>query len=122
MVGISVSGWAQQTSNGTFKVKKSPPEKTTKSSAPITRTPKTATSSSANARDLKTLENQTNKTATAKTPGTKTPGKSAALKPVKDKPNPPMNFNGTSGSKTPGMTNRGANPYAGRLRQKHTHQ
>jgi hypothetical protein len=122
VAGISVGVLAQQ-SDAAFKVKSSPPEKKAKPLAmPTGKTSPSATSSGgANARDLQTLENQTKKTATMKAPGTKTPGKAAALRPVKDKPNPPMNFNGTSGSKTP-MTNQGSNPYKGRLRQKHTHQ
>jgi hypothetical protein len=122
MVGISVSGLAQQ-SDAAFKVKSLPPEKKAKPLAiPTGKAAASATNSGgANARDLQTIENQTKKTATMKAPGTRTPGKAAALKPVKDKPNPPMNFNGTSGSKT-SMTNQSANPYKGRLRQKHTHQ
>jgi hypothetical protein len=44
------------------------------------------------------------------------------MKLAKDKPNPPINFNGNGGTKSAGMTNQGANPYKGRLRQKHAHQ
>jgi hypothetical protein len=120
MVGISVSGLAQQ-NDAAFRVKSLPPEKKAKPVAVPTgkAAPSAAGAGGANARELQTLENQTKKTATMKAPGTKTPGKAAALKPVKDKPNPPINFNGTSGSKTP-MTNQSSNPYKGRLRQKHT--
>ncbi len=124
MVGISLSGLAQQNGNGTFRVKPSPPEKKAKPiTLPTGKTAPAATSSTANAKDLQTIENQTKKTAgPSRAAGPKTPGKSAALKPVKDKPNPPINFSGTSGSKTPGTTNQASNPYKGRLRQKHTHQ
>jgi hypothetical protein len=120
LVGISVSGLAQQ--NNTFKVKPSAPEKTPKS-APIAKTPGTTTASATNAKDLRALEHQTAKTsAPSRTAGKKTPGTAAALKPVKDKPNPPINFGGTSGGKSAATTNQGTNPYKGRLKQKHAHQ
>ena len=120
VAGVTVSGLAQQSDNA-FKVKRSPPEKAAKPIAtPVGKMPHSATSSSANSKDLQTLENQNKKMAASRPAGTK--GKAAALKPVKDKPNPPINFTGTGGSKTSGMNNQGPNPYKGRLRQKHTHQ
>jgi len=121
VVGIGVSGLAQQ--NGSFKVKKSPPERVPKSSVPIDKTAKSASASStANAKDLQTLEHQTAKTAAPpRAAGAKTPAKAPALKPVKDKPNPPINFSGNS-AKSPGTTTQSSNPYKGRLRQKHAHQ
>jgi hypothetical protein len=49
----------------------------------------------------------------------RTPGTAAFLKAKKEKPNPPINFSGSgNGVKGPGTTNRGTNPYRGRLRQK----
>ena len=121
MLGVSLSGMAQQ--SGTFRVKKSPPEKAAKSSAPVGKTAKSATASSANAKDLQTIERQTAKTTTSpRAAGTKAPAKASALKPVKDKPNPPINFGGTGGTKSPGTTSQGSNPYKGRLKQKHSHQ
>jgi hypothetical protein len=121
VVGISVSGLAQQ--NGTLKVKRSAPEKTTKHSAPMGKTASAATSTSANARDLQTLEHQTAKTtAPPRAVGKKAPAKASALKPVKDKPSPPINFGGTGGAKGSRTTSQSPNPYKGRLRQKHTHQ
>jgi len=126
VVSLGVSGLAQQ--NKPFKVKHSPPEKTPKSSVPIGKTAGPAASSSANAKDLQTLERQTAKTsaparsAAKKTPA-KAPAKSSALKPVKDKPNPPINFSGASGGKTRGTNAaQSSNPYRGRLRQKHSRQ
>jgi hypothetical protein len=122
LVGISVSGLAQQ--NNTFRVKHSAPEKATKKSAPIGKTAASpATASAANAKNLQALEHQTARSsAPSRSAGKRTPGTASALKPVKDKPNPPINFGRTGGGKSAGMANQGANPYKGRLRQKHAHQ
>jgi len=117
LAGISVSGLAQQ--SNTIKVKPSAPEKAPKSTVSAGRTTGAATSSAANSKDLQTLERQTAKSAgPSRTAGQK---KAPALKPVKDKPNPPINFAGTGSAKTAGMTSQGANPYRGRLKQKHAH-
>ena len=123
VLGMSVIGLAQQ-SGSTFKVKKSPPEKAPKSSMPVGKTPKVTSSSTANAKDLQNLERQTAKATAPHREATvkKTPANAGALKPVKDKPNPPINFSGTSGAKGPAKSGQGSNPYKGRLRQKHTHQ
>ncbi|MGD1215592.1 MAG: hypothetical protein ABR861_11460 [Terriglobales bacterium] len=121
LVGISVSGLAQQ--NNTFKVKRSAPEKATKSSVPIGKTAGPATASAANSKDLQTLEHQTVKaSAPSRSAGKRTTGTASALKPVKEKPNPPINFGGTGGGKSAGSTKQGSNPYAGRLKQKGAHQ
>ncbi len=118
MLGFCVLGSAQQTD--TYRVKKSPPEKAPKKIVPIRNAAGSATASSENAKDLQTLERQTAHTAKpAGSAGKRTAG--PALKPVKDKPNPPINFSGTS-AKSPGLTNQSSNPYRGRLRQKHSHQ
>ena len=117
LAGISVSGLAQQ--SNTIKVKPSAPEKAPKSTVSAGRTTGAATSSAANSKDLQTLERQTAKSAgPSRTAGQK---KAPALKPVKDNPNPPINFAGTGGAKTTGTTSQGANPYRGRLKQKHAH-
>ena len=120
VAGISVSGVAQQ--NNTFKVKHSPPEKAPKQSVPMGKTGNATTASAANSKDLHNIETQAAKTSAPKSTVKKAPGSASALKPVKDKPNPPMNFNGTGGGKSAGMTNQGSNPYKGRLRQKHARQ
>jgi len=121
VVGMSVIGLAQQ--SGTFKVKKTPPEKAPKSTVPIGKTPKVASSSTASTKELQAIERQTAKTtAPHRAATTKTPAKASTLKPVKDKPNPPINFSGTSGGKGARTSNQGSNPYKGRLRQKHSHQ
>jgi hypothetical protein len=120
LVGISVGGLAQQ--NNTFKVKRSAPEKALKS-APIGKTAGPATGTAANSKELQTLEHQTAKaSAPSRSAGKRTPGTASALKPVKDKPNPPINFGGTGGGKSAGSTKQGSNPYAGRLKQKGAHQ
>ena len=116
LVGISVSGLAQQ--NNTVKVKRSAPAKAPKKSAPIgaTASPGAAGASS---KELQSLEHQSAKgSATSRSAKKKTTGTSAGLKPVKDRPNPPINFGGTGGSKSAGMTSQGANPYKGRLRKR----
>jgi cytoskeletal protein RodZ len=112
LVGISVSGWAQQQSN-TFKVKPTQ-EKQAKPSAPIGKTAPSTSPAAANAKSLQNAEHQ----------GTRVPAHSGAkktvpaLKPVKDKPNPPINFNGGGAGKTPGVNTASNNPYKGRLKQK----
>ncbi len=120
LAGISVNGLTQPKS--TFKVKPShAADRAAKPNAPVGRTAATpATASAATSRDLQNLERQTAKvSAPSRSAGKRTPGKASGLKPVKNKPNPPINFGGTGGSKSPGMTHQGANPYKGRLRQKH---
>ena len=115
LAGISVSGLAQQT----FKVKRSAPEKAARKSAPAGKTASPIASSSTS-KELQTLERQTAKTAAAsRSAGKRTPGTGSALKPVKDKSNPPINFGGTGGGKGGGTSNQGSNPYKGRLKQKH---
>jgi len=123
---MSVSGLAQQSGNGTIRVKPShSPAKAPKMSTPVGKTAGSATASSANAKDVQTLERQTGKSsAPSRVAGKRTPGMAPALKPAKekDKPTPPINFHGNGGSKSPGMTNQGTNPYKSRLKQKHAHQ
>ncbi|MGB6383733.1 MAG: hypothetical protein WBE52_13245 [Terriglobales bacterium] len=118
LLGFCVVGTAQQTD--TFRVKKSPPEKAPRKIVPISKAAGSTTASSANAKDLQTLERQTAHTAKPAGSASKRAA-GPALKPVKDKPNPPINFSGTS-AKSPGLTNQSSNPYRGRLRQKHSHQ
>jgi len=119
VVGIGVSGLAQQ--NNTFKVKPSRPEKQPKStSAPVTKAAGPATSSAANSKDLQSLEHQTAKASgPSRSAGKKT---APALKPAKDKANPPINFSGAGGGKSAGSNKQSSNPYKGRLKQKHTRQ
>jgi hypothetical protein len=70
-------------------------------------------------KELQTLERQSAKTsASSRTAGKRT-GTGSALKPVKEKSNPPINFGGTGGGKGGGKSNQGSNPYQGRLKQKH---
>jgi hypothetical protein len=119
LAGISVSGWAQQ--NGTYKVKQTPADKAPKKAAPLPmgKTGASTTASATNAKDLNNIERQTVKASPSRAAGTKPAGKGAGLKAVKDKPNPPINFNGNPGGKNPGTVNQSSNPYKGRLRQKH---
>jgi hypothetical protein len=113
VVGLAALDQAQQ--NGTYKVKSTPSDKV-KKPAPIGKVGGTAaTASSANARDLQSVERENAKAAA----GPKAGGKknATALKPVKDKPNPPINFGGTA---TKAQTQgRATDPSKGRLREKH---
>jgi hypothetical protein len=123
LAGISVSGLAQQ--NNTFKVKRShTAEKPAKPSAPVGRTAaRPAKASASTSKDLKNVEHETAKSsAPSRSAGKRTPGKASALKPVKDKSSSQINFGGKGGGKKVGMTKQGSNPYAGRLKQKHSHQ
>jgi len=125
LVGISVSGLAQQ--NNTFKAKHPAPEKAPKASVPMGKTAGPATASAANAKNLQAVEHETAKTTAtsgiAGRPSGSAGKKTApALKPVKEKPNPPINFSGTGGGKSAGTTNPGSNSHKGRVRQKHAHQ
>jgi hypothetical protein len=96
LVGMSLSGWAQQ--NNEFKVKNTP-----------AKAPKRASSG----------KTTTGPTASTPTRPAGTTRKGPALKSARNKPNPPINFGG-AGGKSAG-TNQGANPYKGRLRQKGHH-
>ena len=119
--GIGVSGLAQQ--NNTSQAKHSAPEKAPKASVPMGKTAGPATASAANAKNLQAIEHETDKTtatsATAGKPSGPAGKKTApALKPVTEKPNPPINFSGTGGKKSAGTASPGSNPLKGRLRQK----
>ena len=114
LVGISVSGMAQQTT--TFKVKHSTPEKAPKSTVPPGGMASTPTASATNSKDLQSVERQTAK---APTGAKKTSANATALIPAKDEPTPANNSGGTVARKTTAATNPDANPYRGRLRDKY---
>jgi hypothetical protein len=112
LAGISVSALAQQT----FKAKHSAPEKAPRRSAPVGKTA-SPVATNTTSKDLQNLERQSAKaSASSRSAGKRTQG--SALKPVKEKSNPPINFGG-SGGKSAGMASPGSNPYKGRLKQKH---
>jgi hypothetical protein len=116
VAGLSMSGVAQQ---APYKVKPSHPDKPAKSSAPVGKTGGAGTASAANAKSLQTIERENSKVpASSKAAGKK----SAALKPVKDKPNPPINFNASGSPKGSGKASSGSSAYKGRVRQKGAHQ
>jgi hypothetical protein len=121
ILSLSVSTLAQQSSS--YKVKRTAPQqRAAKSSvmAPAGKSSGSGTATASNAKELQMIEHQTAKTSGPAHPvSTKAPKAAGAIKPVQDKPNPPMNFNGTGG-KNSGLTNRSANPYKGRLKQKNT--
>ena len=114
LVGMSLSGWAQQ--NNTLKVKPAPTK--APKSAPIGKTAVSPTASTSASKELQSVERQSAKSAAAPRstgPGT---GRGPALKPARNQHNPPINFGGTGGGKSARSTNRGSNPYKGRLKQK----
>lgn len=118
LANIGVSAVAQQ--GNTFKVKPYHADKAPKSAAPIGNAGTSKAGATATSKDLQALERQAAKppapSRSAVTTKTKT---TPALKPVKDQPNPPINFNGKAGvTKTSGTTSQSANPLAGRLKQK----
>jgi hypothetical protein len=110
LVGMSLSGWAQQ--NNTFKVKHAATK--TPKRAPVGKATPGATASTSASKNLEKLERQS-----AKPAGTARSAKRApALKPAKDKRNPPISFGGKGGGRRAGTTKQGSNPYKGRLREK----
>jgi hypothetical protein len=114
LVGMSLSAWAQQ--NNTFKVKPAPTK--APKSAPIGKTAASPTASTSASKELQSVERQSARSpASARSAGPRT-GKGPALKPARNQPNPPINFNGTGGGKGARTTNHGSNPYKGRLKEK----
>ncbi|MFI5114742.1 MAG: hypothetical protein ACHP7J_06310 [Terriglobales bacterium] len=117
LVGMSLSGSAQQTN--TFKVKHTATK--APKSTPMGKTTASPTASTPASKELQGVERQTAKSAAIRSAGPRPTGKGPELKPAKDKPNPPINFGGTSAGKGARTTNKGSDPYKGRLRQKKTH-
>ena len=114
LAGISVSGLAQQTS----RVKRSPPDKGARKSAPMGKTA-SPVASNATSKELQTLERETAKTSASSRSAAKRTGTGSALKPAREKSNPPINFGGSGGGKGGGTAKQSGNPYQGRLKQKH---
>ena len=119
VAGISLSGIAQEKS--TFRAKHSPPEKAAKPiPLPAGKSATVGTSAAANSKDLQTLERQTAKSSGAPhATGTKMP-KTAGVKPIRDKSDPPIKVGSTGNAS--GLNHQGANPYKGRLKQKYNRQ
>jgi hypothetical protein len=114
LVGMSLSGWAQQ--NNSFKVKPAPTK--APKSAPIGKTAASPTATTPASKELQSVERQSAKPlASPRSAGPRT-GKGPALKHARNKSNPPINFSGTGGGKGARTTNHGSNPYKGRLKEK----
>jgi hypothetical protein len=109
LAAMTVSGWAQQ--NNAFKVRVTH-EKPAKQSPPMTKKAAGNTASGGDAKALQNIERES-----VKGSARSANKKPATLKPVKDKPNPPMNFNGTGGAKSAGRGVQSSS-YKGRLKQK----
>jgi len=112
LLSMSASGAAQQKH---YRVKPSSTDvKTGRKNVPAEKLPAAST---ATARDLRNIERQTAKTAPA---ARRTPTKkqSVALKPPKDKANPPINFSGKGQGTGASGAKQGSNPLKGRLKQK----
>jgi hypothetical protein len=117
VAGMSLIGMAQEKP---FKAKHSAPEKAAKTTpVPVGKSATVGTSSAANSKDLQTLERQTARSSAPHATGTKTP-KTAAVKPIKDKSDPPIKV-GTAGNAS-GLNHQSSNPYKGRLKQKYNRQ
>jgi hypothetical protein len=120
LVSIGVSAVAQQ--DNTFKVKPSRPEKAPKSAMPMGNAGNSKAGATSTSKDLQSLERQSAKASVPSRSAAKTKpasGAAPALKPVKDKPNPPINYNGKAGrTKTAGVAKQSPNPLQGRLKEK----
>lgn len=101
-------------------MKHTPQEKTKKSTVPIGKSAGLGNSASANTKDLQALEHQTAKSSAPRAGGKKASG--ASIKPIKDKPNPPINLGSGGGASGGGLGHTGSNPYKGRLKQKYGRQ
>jgi hypothetical protein len=112
VIGSSVCGMAQQQSN-LYKLGHPPHEKDVKS-APMT---KPANVGAASSRNLQSIERENSKTTVA---AKSKPAPVAKVKPIKDKPTPPINFGEAGGAKKAGTVAQAPNPLQGRLKQKHT--
>jgi hypothetical protein len=112
LAGISVSGLAQEK----FRVKRSPPDKGARKSAPMGKT-ESPVASNGTSKQLQTLERETAKTSASSRSAAKRTV--SALKPAREKSNPPINFGGSGGVKGGGTAKQSGNPYQGRLKQKH---
>jgi len=119
LVGLSVSGVAQQKKNA-FKVKPSAEDKAEKHSSGVALPKANRAAGGANARDLNALEHETAKSSTASTKRTAVK-KAPAVKLEKAQKNAPINF-GSSAPKGTGGIGQAANPYKGRLKQKGSHK
>jgi len=115
LLTVCASGEAQ--SNKEFRVKPTSPE--VKAGHKAVAADKIAAPSKATARNLRDLERQSAKTKPIRRTQTQTRKQSVALKPQKQRANPPINF-GKTQSKAGGV-DQGSNPYKGRLRQKRGH-
>ena len=125
LLGFSVGAFGQNSApygSTPHKVKPTAPQKSAKSSAivPAGKSAGAGSASAANAKNLQALEHQTAKTSAPRSAGKKGPGAGAAIKPVKNKPNAPINFGG-SGGKGGLSSNGSSNPHRGRLKQKGSH-
>jgi hypothetical protein len=110
--GLSLSGFAQKQPTFYKGSKKSSTEKPAKSTSVAP--PMKAAQQTSSAKDLQLAERQSAKSAG---PTHQPKQKAPVVKTIKDKPTPPMVFNGTSPKATGGL-NQSANPYRGRLKQK----
>jgi hypothetical protein len=113
VVGVSVMSVAQRQPKE-FKAKPAPKVETAPKSTPTLKT-SGATSTSATSKELRNAERGTGKTSGAMRAPKNGSGK-AKLKPAKERPNPPISFGGKSGAS--GGSNKHADPYKGRLKQK----
>lgn len=118
MALMSVGAAAQNGNNNSYKVKHSTTEKEPKSTAPVPAKTSAGNSSASASKNLQSIERQTAKSAAPSHAQAGKKTQTAAVKPAKDQANPPMNFGG-KGGKQAGPVRQSADPYKGRLKQKH---
>ena len=113
LVGMSLSGWAQQ--NNTLKAKPAPTKAPKR--APIGKTAASPRASTSASKELQSVEHQSVKSASAQSAGPRT-RKGPALKAARNRSNPPINFGRKGGGKSARTPKQGSNPYKGRLKEK----
>jgi hypothetical protein len=118
MAILSVGAGAQN-SNNSYKVKHSATEKEPKSTVAVPAKTSAGNSSASASKNLESIERQTAKSSGPSHPQAAKKTQTAVAKPAKDGANPPMNFGGKGGKQT-GTVRQSADPYKGRLKQKHS--
>lgn len=118
VVAGSLCGIAQQNK---YKVKSTPTDKAPKSTVTVPPRQTAPAGSGSAAKDLQNLERQTAKSSNPHATTTKKTVSTTPIKPIKDKPNPPINFSGNGGSKQAGTVSQPADPLKGRLKEKRSH-
>jgi cytoskeletal protein RodZ len=108
-----------------YNIKHSGTDKEPKSTVALPQASSARNTTASTSKELQNLETQTARSSAAssgkgKSATGRTTAKVSTIKPLADKPNPPINVGKTRGTKV-GTVNQSANPYNGRLKQKNSH-